>query len=68
VDKVGTPAAVAAAPPSGEVTVLSHCDICGIGVNTDTGADADPNVLMDCPQHCFEESSNSEARPARTTP
>gem|GEM_PF-5993382 len=48
--------------------MLSHCDICGIGVNTDTGADADPNVLMDCPQHCFEESSNSEARPARTTP
>ncbi|MCJ7671866.1 MAG: WS/DGAT domain-containing protein, partial [Acidimicrobiia bacterium] len=37
------------------VTLLSYCDSCGIGVNTDTGAVPDPDVLMDCLREDFEE-------------
>ncbi len=37
------------------VTLLSYGDSCGIGVNTDTGAVPDPNVLMDCLREGFEE-------------
>jgi diacylglycerol O-acyltransferase / wax synthase len=37
------------------VTLLSYCDTCGIGVNTDTGAVPDPNVLVDCLCEGFEE-------------
>jgi diacylglycerol O-acyltransferase len=37
------------------VTLLSYCDSCGIGVTTDTGAVPDPDVLMDCLREDFEE-------------
>jgi diacylglycerol O-acyltransferase / wax synthase len=37
------------------VTLLSYCDSCGIGVNTDTGAVPDPDVLVDCLREDFEE-------------
>jgi len=36
-------------------TLLSYCDSCGIGVNTDTGAVPDPDVLLDCLREDFEE-------------
>lgn len=37
------------------VTLLSYRDTCGIGVNTDTGAVLDPEVLMDCLREGFDE-------------
>ena len=37
------------------ITLLSYCDSCGIGVNTDIGAVPDPHVLMDCLREGFEE-------------
>jgi diacylglycerol O-acyltransferase len=37
------------------VTLLSYCSTCSIGVNTDTGAVPDPDVLMDCLREDFEE-------------
>ena len=37
------------------ITLLSYCDSCGIGVNTDVGAVPDPQVLMDCLREGFEE-------------
>ena len=37
------------------VTLLTYCDSCGIGVNTDTGGVPDPHVLMDCLREGFEE-------------
>jgi diacylglycerol O-acyltransferase len=37
------------------VTLLSYCDTCEIGVNTDTGAVPDPEVLMNCLREDFEE-------------
>jgi diacylglycerol O-acyltransferase / wax synthase len=37
------------------VTLLSYCDTCEIGVNTDTGAVPDPEILMDCLREDFEE-------------
>jgi diacylglycerol O-acyltransferase len=37
------------------VTLLSYCDTCEVGVNTDTGAVPDPDVLMDCLRGAFEE-------------
>jgi WS/DGAT/MGAT family acyltransferase len=37
------------------VTLLSYCGTCSIGVNTDTGAVPDPDVLMDCLREDFEE-------------
>jgi diacylglycerol O-acyltransferase / wax synthase len=37
------------------ITLLSYCGSCGIGVNTDTAAVPDPQVLMDCLREGFEE-------------
>ena len=37
------------------VTLLSYGGSCGIGVNTDTGAVPDPEVLMECLREGFEE-------------
>ncbi len=37
------------------VTLLSYCGTCNIGVNTDTGAVPDPNVLMTCLREGFDE-------------
>jgi WS/DGAT/MGAT family acyltransferase len=36
-------------------TLLSYCDTCGIGVNTDVGAVPDPALLTDCLCEGFEE-------------
>ena len=36
------------------VSLLSYCGVCSIGVNTDTGAVPDPDVLMDCLREEFE--------------
>jgi hypothetical protein len=37
------------------VTLLSYCNTCGVGINTDTGAVPDPNVLTDCLREDFQE-------------
>jgi diacylglycerol O-acyltransferase / wax synthase len=37
------------------VTLLSYCTTCGIGVNTDTGAVPDPDVLTECLRAAFDE-------------
>jgi diacylglycerol O-acyltransferase len=37
------------------VTLLSYCGTCNIGVNTDIGAVPDPDVLLDCLREGFEE-------------
>ena len=37
------------------VTVMSYCDTCYVGVNIDTGAVPDPDVLMDCLRNGFDE-------------
>jgi len=36
------------------VSLLSYCGVCSIGVNTDTGAVPDPDVLMECLREEFE--------------
>jgi WS/DGAT/MGAT family acyltransferase len=46
------------APPSGaalNVTLVSHCDRCCIGIVTDTAAVADPDVLVDALRAGFDE-------------
>jgi WS/DGAT/MGAT family acyltransferase len=46
------------APPSGSalnVTLVSHCDQCCIGIVTDTAAVPDPDVLVDCLREGFAE-------------
>jgi hypothetical protein len=48
------------APPSGaalNVTLVSHCDRCCIGVVTDTAAVVDPEVLVDALRAGFDEVS-----------
>jgi diacylglycerol O-acyltransferase / wax synthase len=37
------------------VTLMSYCDTCYVGVNIDTGAISDPDVLMDCLRNGFDE-------------
>ena len=37
------------------VTLMSYCGTCGVGVNIDTGAVPDPDVLMECLQDGFNE-------------
>lgn len=37
------------------VTLMSYCETCYLGVNVDTGAIPDPQVLMDCLRDGFEE-------------
>ena len=37
------------------VTLLSYCGTCHLGVNTDTGAVPDPDVLLECLRDGFEE-------------
>jgi hypothetical protein len=37
------------------VTLLSYCGTCHVGVNTDTGAVPDANVLLECLRESFEE-------------
>ena len=37
------------------VTLLSYCGTCHIGINTDTGAVPDPDVLLECLRDGFEE-------------
>jgi diacylglycerol O-acyltransferase / wax synthase len=37
------------------VTLMSYCDTCYVGVNIDTGAVPDPDVLMDCLRNGFDE-------------
>jgi WS/DGAT/MGAT family acyltransferase len=37
------------------VTLLSYCETCHIGVNTDAGAVPDPNLLLECFRAGFEE-------------
>ena len=46
------------APPSGSalnVTLVSHCASCCIGIVTDTAAVADPDVLVECLREGFDE-------------
>jgi diacylglycerol O-acyltransferase len=46
------------APPSGSalnVTLVSHCDQCCIGIVTDTAAVPDPDVLVECLREGFAE-------------
>jgi diacylglycerol O-acyltransferase / wax synthase len=53
------------------ITLMSYCGICYIGVNIDTGAIPDPDVLMDCMADGFDEvlavagGSGRVAAPAR---
>ena len=45
-------------PPSGaafNVTLISHCDTCCIGIVIDTTAVPDPDVLCDCLRAGFDE-------------
>jgi len=37
------------------VTLMSYCDTCFVGVNIDTGAVPDPDILMDCLRNGFDE-------------
>ncbi|MGZ8765689.1 MAG: wax ester/triacylglycerol synthase domain-containing protein [Acidimicrobiia bacterium] len=37
------------------VTLLSYCGTCNVGVNTDTGAVPDPDALVECLREGFEE-------------
>ena len=37
------------------VTLMSYCGTCCVGVNIDTGAVPDPDVLMDCLRDGFDE-------------
>jgi diacylglycerol O-acyltransferase len=37
------------------VTLMSYCGRCCVGVNVDTGAVPDPDVMMDCLRHGFDE-------------
>jgi diacylglycerol O-acyltransferase / wax synthase len=37
------------------VTLMSYCGTCSVGVNIDTGAVPDPDVMMDCLRNGFEE-------------
>ena len=37
------------------ITLMSYCGTCFVGVNIDTGAVPDPEVLMDCLQSGFDE-------------
>jgi diacylglycerol O-acyltransferase len=37
------------------VTLMSYCGTCYVGVNIDNGAVPDPDVMMDCLQHGFDE-------------
>jgi diacylglycerol O-acyltransferase len=37
------------------VTLMSYCDTCHIGVNTDVGAVPDPAVLLECLAEGFDE-------------
>jgi diacylglycerol O-acyltransferase / wax synthase len=37
------------------VTLMSYCGTCCVGVNVDTGAVPDPDVLMDCLKNGFDE-------------
>jgi hypothetical protein len=37
------------------VTLLSYCGTCHLGVNTDTGAVPDPDVLLECLRESFDE-------------
>lgn len=37
------------------VTLLSYCATCNVGINTDTGAVPDPDVLVECLREGFEE-------------
>ena len=46
------------APPAGaafNVSLISHCDTCCIGVVIDTTAVPDPDVLVDCLRQGFDE-------------
>ena len=37
------------------ITLMSYCDTCYVGINIDTGAVPDPDVLMDCMRNGFDE-------------
>ncbi|GAA4399057.1 wax ester/triacylglycerol synthase family O-acyltransferase [Fodinibacter luteus] len=37
------------------ITLMSYCDTCFVGINTDTGAVPDPDVLMECMRDGFDE-------------
>ena len=46
------------APPAGaavNVSLISHCDTCCIGVVTDTTAVPDADVLLECLREGFDE-------------
>jgi hypothetical protein len=46
------------APPSGaaiNVSLISHCDTCCIGVVSDTAAIPDPELLLSCLRGGFDE-------------
>lgn len=36
-------------------TLMSHCDVCNIGINSDAGAVPDPDVLVECVRAGFDE-------------
>jgi WS/DGAT/MGAT family acyltransferase len=45
-------------PPSGaafNITLISHCDVCCLGIVIDTTAVPDPDVLVDCLRSGFDE-------------
>ncbi len=54
------------------ITLMSYCGTCFVGINIDSGAIPDPDVLMDCMREGFEEvlavggSSGQVVLPTRT--
>ncbi len=49
------------------VTLMSYCDTCCLGVTIDTGAVPDPDVLMDCLREGFDEVLAVGRTPTRST-
>jgi WS/DGAT/MGAT family acyltransferase len=47
------------------VTLMSYCGTCQVGVNIDSGAVPDPDVLMDCMQEGFDEILTVAGRPGQ---
>ena len=48
------------------VTLMSYCGTCFVGVNIDTGAVPDPDVLMECMRDGFDEILGVVGRPGRS--
>jgi diacylglycerol O-acyltransferase len=48
------------------ITLMSYCGTCHVGVNIDTGAIPDPDVLMDCLRAGFDEVLDTGGPGSRT--